>query len=966
MSITGTLAAFSLRYTCNVSADALIGWIADRFADHSLALPNALKRANDSAWKVVGLALAGDTLIDRVKDSFRDRDLTALRDQIRAFLANAPTGLEMSPAGLRVRACDELNQLRKSGSLSHAPDASTVEANLRRFGDAAKLVTGAERAIAEIADSLAVKFPHLAQVLRLAPADGTPLLASAFLFFFRREVETDATLSRNLTFDSLRTLTAEADRGFTLLDDRTVGILDQFDVLFDALGTWFAAADSKLEDIRGKLDKLLDERNVPTGTHDPLKVSVTNEKELAQLRHWRDDLRKLPPELLEAADWSKLGDALAAGRMFVEAQEAHKTAARSAADRASEAEAEFKAYRDACEQELWDDALRTLVRAAELDPARFAPFPLKRYEPIAILGAGGFGTVIRCRQRLAKGREVAVKTFHPADLSRDIDDIFSEAHTLSELVDPAIVKIIHWDFADPADSRPYLVMEYFPGTNLAAYLKQYGQLEVTDFIGIARQIAEGMEVAHASNILHRDMKPGNVLIRQLGAGEGGAASGTSRWDVRVIDFGLAVRLTSVQASISTSIPHRTRRDQSFVGTLEYASPEQKGIVHAEIGPRSDVYSFGKTMMEALLGTTEPTTRNWKTVPDEYREPLQELLERCVEKNPSERHPGFEVIVGTLAGLDPAERANRERREHAAEHKPHPDQAERVRLVSEKLAAETARREEEERWQAERAERELAEAKRTRTDSGKSTPRLWPLGRAREEGEKLTFNLPGDIPMTFAWCPPGTFRMGSTDGQSGEKPVHTVTLSSGFFMGTVPVTQSQWRAMIDTSPSHFRGAERPVEQVSWTEATEFCRRLTARLEGKALARLPTEAEWEYACRAGTTTEYNTGDGEAALARAGWYLANSGKETHAVGRLAANAWGLSDMHGNVWEWVHDWKGDYPALPVIDPTGPRRGSHRVLRGGSWDLTSGLCRSAVRSWFVPAYRSFSWGFRVALVAPG
>src|SRR5262249_11264271 len=148
--------------------------------------------------------------------------------------------------------------------------------------------------------------PHLASVLRLAPVAGTPLLASAFLYFFRREVETNEELSRALTFDSLSALTAAQEQGFALLEGRTAGILDQFDVLFDTLGEWFAAADGKLDDIRAKLDRLLVTRDAPNS----LSVTVTNEGELYLLRQWRDELRKLPPQLLRAADWSRLAAAL--------------------------------------------------------------------------------------------------------------------------------------------------------------------------------------------------------------------------------------------------------------------------------------------------------------------------------------------------------------------------------------------------------------------------------------------------------------------------------------------------------------------------------------------------------------------------------------------------------------------------------------------------------------------------------
>jgi formylglycine-generating enzyme required for sulfatase activity len=235
-------------------------------------------------------------------------------------------------------------------------------------------------------------------------------------------------------------------------------------------------------------------------------------------------------------------------------------------------------------------------------------------------------------------------------------------------------------------------------------------------------------------------------------------------------------------------------------------------------------------------------------------------------------------------------------------------------------------------------------------------------RTRTAGEKIALKLPGDVPIAFAWCPPGTFQMGSND----EKPVRTVKLTKGFYMAVYPITQAQWKAVMGTEPSNFKGADRPVEQVSWTDAVEFCTKLTVKLSGRVQVRLPTEAEWEYACRAGTVTDYYAGSGESALQAVGWYDANSGKETHPVGQLEANAWNLQDMHGNVWEWCNDWYGEYSSAQTTDPTGPASGSYRVNRGGSWGNSAGRCRSAYRDGYDPTDRGSLLGFRAALVLKG
>ena len=164
-----------------------------------------------------------------------------------------------------------------------------------------------------------------------------------------------------------------------------------------------------------------------------------------------------------------------------------------------------------------------------------------------------------------------------------------------------------------------------------------------------------------------------------------------------------------------------------------------------------------------------------------------------------------------------------------------------------------------------------------------------------------------IGMEFMLIPAGTFMMGSEKGYADEKPQHRVTISRPFYLGKYEVTQAQWEAVMGNNPSRFDGRNNPVEQVSWEDVRVFIARLNAH-EGHTRYRLPTEAEWEYAARAGSTSAYSFGDDAARLGQYAWYGDNSGKTTHPVGQKLPNAWGLHDMHGNVWEWVQGWYGDY----------------------------------------------------------
>ena len=222
-----------------------------------------------------------------------------------------------------------------------------------------------------------------------------------------------------------------------------------------------------------------------------------------------------------------------------------------------------------------------------------------------------------------------------------------------------------------------------------------------------------------------------------------------------------------------------------------------------------------------------------------------------------------------------------------------------------------------------------------------------------------------IGMEFVPIPAGRFLMGcSTEAEpceAGEKPRHEVTISKPFYLGKYEVTQAQWEAVMGNNPSHYKGANRPVELVSWDDVQEFIRRLNAK-EGHTRYRLPTEAEWEYAARAGSTTAYSFGNDMSQLERYAWYDANSGRQTHPVGEKEANKWGLHDMHGNVWEWVQDWEGGYSAAAATNPQGPGTGENRVLRGGSKGDPASSARCAKRLGMMPWFSNFSFGFRLAL----
>lgn len=229
-------------------------------------------------------------------------------------------------------------------------------------------------------------------------------------------------------------------------------------------------------------------------------------------------------------------------------------------------------------------------------------------------------------------------------------------------------------------------------------------------------------------------------------------------------------------------------------------------------------------------------------------------------------------------------------------------------------------------------------------------------------------------MNFKWIPAGSFMMGSPSdegGRSSKETQHEVTLSQGYYIQTTEVTQGQWESVMGINPSYFSscGSDCPVEQVSWEDVQEFIDRMNQRGEGTY--KLPTEAQWEYAARAGSSSAFANGgitvtdyscDNDSNLDAMGWHCGNSDSKTHSVAQKNANGWGLYDMHGNVWEWCQDWyDGDYyDSGSMTDPVGPSTGSYRVRRGGSWGDHARNCRSAFRHDYGPGGRRSILGFRL------
>jgi formylglycine-generating enzyme required for sulfatase activity len=262
--------------------------------------------------------------------------------------------------------------------------------------------------------------------------------------------------------------------------------------------------------------------------------------------------------------------------------------------------------------------------------------------------------------------------------------------------------------------------------------------------------------------------------------------------------------------------------------------------------------------------------------------------------------------------------------------------------------------------------------------------------AKQQGDKpnrqTDVHAVADLNLDLVKILPGTFRQGSEAGYPDEAPVRDVELNTPFWLSRFPITQAQYFELMDTNPSFFPGLELPVESVTWYDALEFCHRLTereqvsGRIGPRSFFRLPTEAEWEYACRTtpeGTDAaangngvphwpEYAFGNDPEQLPDYGWFLDNSHATTHPVGEKKLNAWQLGDLHGNVAEWCHDWYARYEEAAATNPTGPEQGGRKVRRGGCYASSARRCRATDRLGVSPDCACALLGFRVAMVAVG
>lgn len=669
MKLQHNLAALALRQLAHgacravgvpageAAVQSVVGFLMRHFVDQSQRLNVALQTSSDRAWRALEVALAGDSLWDQCRLVFASGEDKAFRELVRPFLASCPLGELHGREGYLRRCLAELNAARKQGLLGGgALDPSELARRtgaFARFADPQGLLEAEHAALGEIGGELrAAGYLDLAALVSLRPAEGDVLLLVAARYFFRRAVESDAALAQGLTFAQLERLQETQQAGF----DALYQVLSEHGSRIEALlgglqgaveETRDAVLDVRAEqqrqgeqardiyqavlDLQGKLDLLGRE----VRPQDSLSLRNDQERQLvrrlvARYRALSEDDRGRMPALLNA-----IGKLEVASGEFAAARADFAAAGALAAVPAARAEAHHNAYRAALEARDWDGALGELREAARLDPARFAPFPLDKYRPQRILGAGGFGVAYLCEHRFLRA-PVVVKTLADDEIDRGIDAVFAEAQVLRQLDHPAIIRVQDCGFGSPdGEGRPYLVMDYFEGQTLDQALRER-PLSVEELLAVARPVAQGLHAAHGKGILHRDVKPANLLVRRPG--------GSAGWQARLIDFGLALRRGGRETMLASS---RTLVGSSIAGTIDFAAPEQMGrLPGSGVGPPADVYGFARTCCAALFGTPQPLMRHWRSVPAD----LAELLESCLEEQPSNRPQGFADVLTVLDRL----------------------------------------------------------------------------------------------------------------------------------------------------------------------------------------------------------------------------------------------------------------------------------------------------------------------------
>ncbi len=622
----------------------------------------------------------------------------------------------------------------------------------------------------------------------------------------------------------------------------------------------------------------------------------------------------------------------------------------------------------------------TAFQIREIFRGRARSLTIGPYRILDLVGEGGMGRVFRAlHTRL--GREVALKVIRREKLANPLTvrRFRQEIQAVAHMSHPNVV--LAFD-ADEAGGDHYLAMEFVDGIDLTKLVRERGPMAIPVACDYVRQAALGLHHAYERGLVHRDVKPSNIMVSKTG-------------QVKVLDLGLAMLNEAPRGEEAT----RVTQEGFVIGTPDFLAPEQAQNP-LNVDTRADVYALGATLFYLLTGKvpyegSNPTEKLMKHVSDPPPKllkylptappQLEQLIEWMMAKDPKARPQTPRQAADALAAFctPPA---------GGAPAMPMPGQYVMPTFSFDPSASSQIFRLPQS--EAPARVRERIRSGHSRTGWFVGIIAIVTLGVLAYSIYRYTLmpdpppekEYTNSIGMKMVLIPAGTFTMGSPESEMGhspeESPTNEVTLDQPYYMSTTEITSGQYQLLMGKSPAWTAGRVRggtewPVESVTWQEAQEFCKRLNERDRTRQRGwsyRLPTEAEWEYACRAGTTTAFSFGEqlrpehGETTLPEPSEIPEEENKVRlptmpSKVGLSQPNGFGLFDMHGNVAEWCQDYYvRSYPEGQRQNPSGPTSGDIRSVRGGSFDQLPLQCRSAVRKGMQPEVRDRTVGFRVVL----
>jgi len=571
------------------------------------------------------------------------------------------------------------------------------------------------------------------------------------------------------------------------------------------------------------------------------------------------------------------------------------------------------------------------------------------------------------------------------------DRFFKEGLAQAQLQHDNIVQVI--DYIEE-DGKTFLLMDYIEGECLDQLINRKGKLSESECIQIMSDILEALNFAHENGVIHRDIKPSNIIISNSGK-------------AKLMDFGIAIMMGD----------KRMTATGTNIGTSWYMSPEHV-TRPKEIDHRSDVYSIGIVLYEMLTGDVPFDGETDYEIKDSHVRKdvippidinnsisleMNNIVLKALAKNPDERFDGCMDFLDYIEELgDEEERLEKSSINKEADRTEINKDSKKTEIeknpVYKATEIETAKKDnknneidEDETYQSTNeieVQSELKPASKfiliglvivivmlliyglrnqNITNSSKINHKNTKTPITKTNAKKYDKSFTNSLGMKFVLIPAGSFMMGSPENEKDrddDEKQHHVTLTKDYYMQTTEITQGQWKAVMGSNPSAFWtcGDNCPVEKVSRDDVQQFIKKLNQK-ENTTIYRLPTEAEWEYAARAGTTTRFFWGN-KIECSRLSYYSeeCKSDEEiTRAVMSYSANDWGLYDMHGNVFEWCQDYYAKYSGKAEIDPNGPESGEKWVIRGGSFNSDINELRSANRNWCMPGYRYFFLGARLA-----